>query len=295
MPQNITDALSFTSPMVAIDNGDAATGANFLLGHQGAANRTAFLNNSLLAVASTVSAGGTTALTVASAYCQVLTGSANQTFTLPDETTIPVNRSFEFINQSSGVLVVNDSAGTLLFEVPPSTIGYAVVTSTSNAAATGNWAASSRFPIAGPLAATTGPLTSGAQTTAAGPMILYPGKWRISAMGSFSYLPNSSCTFTAARTEFSISKTPAVIPTSGNYAQPLNGECVMLDQIAGVSVAGSASSPSNAIVIPMVIEPYIITQATVGGYYCVVRSTFAFTGGAMTVGFVGSMYAEAVS
>lgn len=47
MPQNITDAITYTSPIVSVADGDAASGANFLTAPQGLANRTAFLNNIL--------------------------------------------------------------------------------------------------------------------------------------------------------------------------------------------------------------------------------------------------------
>lgn len=44
MPQNITDSATYTATIQSVADGDAATGANFLLGPQGLANRTAFLN-----------------------------------------------------------------------------------------------------------------------------------------------------------------------------------------------------------------------------------------------------------
>lgn len=45
MPQNITDVYAFTSPVVAPDDGDAATAASVLTGLQGLANRTKYLND----------------------------------------------------------------------------------------------------------------------------------------------------------------------------------------------------------------------------------------------------------
>jgi len=44
-PQNITDVITYTTPVQSVADGDGATGANFLLGPQALANRTAFLNN----------------------------------------------------------------------------------------------------------------------------------------------------------------------------------------------------------------------------------------------------------
>jgi hypothetical protein len=48
MPVNITDVSSFTAPIQAPADGDAATGANFDLGIQGLANRTLWLKTQLL-------------------------------------------------------------------------------------------------------------------------------------------------------------------------------------------------------------------------------------------------------
>jgi hypothetical protein len=47
MPNNITDVITYTSPIQTVADGDAASGANFALAPQGLANRNAFLKNIL--------------------------------------------------------------------------------------------------------------------------------------------------------------------------------------------------------------------------------------------------------
>lgn len=47
MPNNITDVITFTSPIQTVADGDAANAANFALAPQQLANRTAFLKNIL--------------------------------------------------------------------------------------------------------------------------------------------------------------------------------------------------------------------------------------------------------
>ena len=58
--------------------------------------------------------GSTVALTNASNYYNVFTGSSNQTITMPITTTLTVGQSFMFINNSTGVLTVNTSSSSLI-------------------------------------------------------------------------------------------------------------------------------------------------------------------------------------
>lgn len=48
MPQDVTDVSTFTSPIVAVADGDAATAADFLAATQGLANRTKYLDDNKL-------------------------------------------------------------------------------------------------------------------------------------------------------------------------------------------------------------------------------------------------------
>jgi hypothetical protein len=55
-------------------------------------------------------AGGTTALTAASSYSQTLNGTGNQTYTMPDATTLTTGVAFVFNNNATGVLTLQDYA-----------------------------------------------------------------------------------------------------------------------------------------------------------------------------------------
>lgn len=95
-------------------------------------------NNYFGAGTSTVSAGDTTVLTVDSARFQLLTGSSNQNYQLPDATTIPeIGQIYYFNNNSSGSLVVKNNAGTTQVTVPAGGIVCACLT--SNSTANGTW------------------------------------------------------------------------------------------------------------------------------------------------------------
>jgi hypothetical protein len=140
---NITDVSAFTSPVTVLADGDAVDAAHSVPTAQALANRTRYLSDNLLGVTSVVGASLTTTLLATSTNKQVLTGTQSQIFVLPDETTLILGRVFEFFNMSTGNLTVKDSGGATLFVIHPpvgtNRAGYALVVSTSAAAANGGW------------------------------------------------------------------------------------------------------------------------------------------------------------
>jgi hypothetical protein len=90
----------------------ASSGANSVVLRD--ANQNTSINNIFRNTTSTVSAGGTTVLTAASSYTQVLTGTTTQTYQLPDATTLANGASFQFNNNSTGLLtIVNNGSGAV--------------------------------------------------------------------------------------------------------------------------------------------------------------------------------------
>jgi hypothetical protein len=86
----------------------------------------------------TATAAGTTTLTKDSQTVQTLTGSTTQTVVLPDATTLPVGRYFEFYNLSSGAVTVNANGGSLQRTLAAS--DHSKLTLTANGVAAGTWA-----------------------------------------------------------------------------------------------------------------------------------------------------------
>lgn len=70
--------------------------------------------NYLQGYSTTVTAAGTTVLTVASNYLQFFTGTSTQTVTLPVVATLVLGQSFYIANNSTGAVTVNASGGTPL-------------------------------------------------------------------------------------------------------------------------------------------------------------------------------------
>lgn len=82
------------------------------------ANANIFANNYISNTTSTVSAGGTTVLTVGSSRLQILTGASSQTYQLPNATTLAISAWFTFNNNSSGSLIITNNGGSTLYTVP---------------------------------------------------------------------------------------------------------------------------------------------------------------------------------
>lgn len=102
-------------------------------------------NNVFLKSTTTVSAGGTTILTVNSTAYQYLTGSNTQTYQLPDATTLPISLIFYFNNNSSSALTIVNAASTTIYVVPAG--GVINIECTNNSTLAGSWDGHPRAPM----------------------------------------------------------------------------------------------------------------------------------------------------
>ena len=101
------------------------------------ANQNTSLNNIFRNTTSTVSAAGTTVLTAASSFTQVLTGTLAQTYRLPDATTLTNGASFQFNNNSTGALSIVNNSSSPVATVAAGGASQLFLTSTSTA--NGTW------------------------------------------------------------------------------------------------------------------------------------------------------------
>jgi len=86
----------------------SSSGANSVMIRD--ANQNVSINRLNQSNTSIAAAGGTTALTAASSYSQTLTGTGNQTYTMPDATTLSTGVAFGFNNNATGTLTLQDYA-----------------------------------------------------------------------------------------------------------------------------------------------------------------------------------------
>lgn len=137
---NGTNLVGPTNIPLQVSNGGtgviASSGANSVVLRDANGNIVG-VNNVQVGLTSITSAGGTTTLTAASTQVQVLVGSANQIIKLPDATTLSVGLFYTLSNASSGVLTVQDNAGTTLETIDQGGAAQALCTSIATSA--GSW------------------------------------------------------------------------------------------------------------------------------------------------------------
>jgi hypothetical protein len=113
----------------------ASSGANSVMLRD--ANQNVDVNRLNQSNTSISASGGTTALTAASSYSQTLNGTGNQTYTMPDATTLATGVAFQFNNNATGVLTLQDYATGSIGTI---TSGGAVeLVLLSNATVGGTW------------------------------------------------------------------------------------------------------------------------------------------------------------
>lgn len=112
---DISVANTTTTPILTLNSATVATASTIV---KRDADANLLVNNYFANTASTVSAGGTTVLTVASARTQNLTGSSTQTFQLPNATTLSLSSIFEFNNNSSSSLIITNASAATQYTVP---------------------------------------------------------------------------------------------------------------------------------------------------------------------------------
>lgn len=127
-------ATGTTTPVLTLNSDTAAT-ASKIVKRDSSAN--VYVNNHFANLTSTVSAGGTTVLTIASSRTQRLTGSSTQTYQLPDATTLPIASIFDFDNNSSSSLIITNAGAATQYTVPAG--GHVTAECVANGTANGSW------------------------------------------------------------------------------------------------------------------------------------------------------------
>jgi hypothetical protein len=113
----------------------ASSGANSVMLRD--ASQNVAINRLNQSNTNTAAAAGVTTLTAASSYSQTLTGTGNQTYTMPDATTLTTGVAFIFNNNATGTLTLQDSASGAIGTI---TAGGAVeLVCVSTATVAGTW------------------------------------------------------------------------------------------------------------------------------------------------------------
>jgi hypothetical protein len=131
-------------------------------------------------------AGGTTVLTAASSYSQTLTGTGNQTYTMPDATTLTTGVDFVFNNNATGTLTIQDAASGTLGTVTAG--GATAIMLLANGTVAGTWNIHGFLPES---------VTWGTNALDLGTTVISNGTWQGGTIES-AYGGTGLTTFTAA-------------------------------------------------------------------------------------------------
>lgn len=113
----------------------ASTGPNSVVLRD--ANENITVNRLNQGLQTITASGGTTVLTAASDFNQALVGTGNQTFQLPDATTLTDTTTFQFNNNATGTLTITDYASATVGTVASG--GAAGIALLNNATVGGTW------------------------------------------------------------------------------------------------------------------------------------------------------------
>ena len=120
----------------------SSSGANSVMLRD--ANQNVAVNRLNQSNTSTTAAGGVTALTTASSYIHTLAGTGDQTYTMPDATTLSTGVAFLFNNMATGTLTLQNFASGAIGTIPSG--GAGAVFLTINATVGGTWDLHSYLP-----------------------------------------------------------------------------------------------------------------------------------------------------
>jgi hypothetical protein len=215
----------------------ASSGANSVMLRD--ANQNVSINRLNQSNTSVSAAGGTTALTAASSYSQTLNGTGNQTYTMPDATTLTTGVAFVFNNNATGTLTLQDYATGAIGTI---TSGGAVeLVLLSNGTTAGTWDVHGYLPEA---------VTWGTNALNLGTTVITNGTWNGGTIPT-SYGGTGLTTFTAANN--------ALYSTSGSAL----AAGTLPVAAGGTGVTSSTGSGANVLATsPTLVTPVLGTPSS---------------------------------
>jgi hypothetical protein len=182
----------------------------------------------------TTASGGVTILTAASDFNQLLTGTGNHTFRLPDATTLTDTTAFQFNNAATGTLTIQNNATGVIGTV--TTGGAANAVLISNATVAGTWEIHGYLPEG---------VTWGTNALALGTTVISGGTWQGGTIQS-GYGGTGLTTFAGANN--ALYSTSASALAAGTLPIAAGGTGTATPSlVAGTNVTISGSFPNQTI------------------------------------------------
>ena len=226
----------------------ASSGANSVVLRD--SNQNITVNRINQGIQTITASGGTTVLTAASQFNQALVGTGGQTFRLPDATTLTDTTTFQFNNNATGTLTIQNNAGTTVGSIASG--GAAGIALLSNATVGGTWDVHAYIPEN---------VTWGTNALTLGSTVISGGTWQggtiqpaYGGTGLTSYTSggavyaNSSSTLTSGTLPVTAGGTGAT--TAAGAQSSLNVPSTTGSGASGtwgINITGSAGSLPNAV------------------------------------------------
>lgn len=244
------------------------------------ANQNVSINRLNQSTQTITASGGTTVLTAASAFNQALVGTGNQTFQLPDATTLTDTTTFQFNNNATGTLTITDYANATVGTVASG--GAAGIALLANATVGGTWDVHAYIPEN---------VTWGTNALALGSTVITGGTWNggtiapaYGGTGLTSYTSGGAVYATGTST---LTSGTLPIASGGTGATTASGARTSLDVPSttgsgasgtwGINISGNAASATSAPnYLPLAGGTMTGTLTGVSG------TTLSFDGGSTT-------------
>jgi hypothetical protein len=191
------------------------------------ANQNVAVNRLNQSNTNTTAAGGVTALTTASSYIHTLSGTGNQTYTMPDATTLSTGVAFLFNNMATGTLTLQDYATGPIGTIPSG--GAGAVFLTVNATVGGTWDLHAYLPEG---------VTFGTNAFNLGTSVITGGTWNGGTIGT-AYGGTGLTSFSAAN--YALYSTSSSALTAGTLPVAAGGTNVTSFTANGI-VYGNGTS-----------------------------------------------------
>jgi hypothetical protein len=193
----------------------------------------------------TTASGGVTILTAASDFNQLLTGTGNHTFRLPDATTLTDTTAFQFNNAATGTLTIQNNATGVIGTV--TTGGAANAVLISNATVAGTWEIHGYLPEG---------VTWGTNALALGTTVISGGTWQGGTIQS-GYGGTGLTTFAGANNALYSTSASALAAGTLPIAAGGTGETTRqnaMDALAGAVTAGQYLRGNGTDVVMSAIQ-----------------------------------------
>jgi hypothetical protein len=218
----------------------ASSGANSVVLRDASQNIT--VNRVNQSNTNTTAAEGNTVLTIGSSYIQTLVGTAGQTYTLPDATTLSTGVAFLFNNLATGTLTIRNNAAAIISTITSG--GAGAVFLTENSTVGGTWDLHAYLPEG---------VTFGTNAFNLGTAVISGGTWNggtiptgFGGTGLTTFAAANNALYSTSASALVAGTLPAAAGGTGVTSSGTVGNVLTSDGTTWTSAAPPVSSPAGS-------------------------------------------------